>query len=328
MSQYQKHYLITGGAGFIGSHLVNALKEEKDLLLTVIDNFDPFYHRQIKLLNTESWENYSNVLLFDRDIISLTVAELEKILPQPVDVIIHLAAKAGVRPSISDPVGYQQTNVVGTQMLLDFARRTGVPQFVFASSSSVYGVNKNLPWTEEEKLQPISPYAMTKLAGEMAGHVASHLTGLRFVALRFFTVYGPAQRPDLAIHKFIRAIEKGETIPVYGDGSTSRDYTFVDDIVKGILAAIRYDASTFEIINLGNHYSISLNELIQTIEDVTGKRAVINRMPEQEGDVPHTYADISKAQRLLTYQPSTQLKEGIDLFYQWFLQNRELLVLP
>ena len=328
MSHYQKHYLITGGAGFIGSHLVNALKKEKKLLLTIIDNFDPFYPKQLKLLNTEDWEDFQNILVFDRDIVSLTAVELEKILPQPVDVIIHLAAKAGVRPSIADPVGYQQTNVVGTQMLLDFARQTGIPHFVFASSSSVYGVNKNLPWTEEEKLQPISPYAMTKLAGEMAGHVASHLTGLRFIALRFFTVYGPSQRPDLAIHKFIKAIETGESIPVYGDGSTSRDYTYVDDIVKGILAAIHYTATPFEIINLGNRYSISLNQLIQTIEGVTGKKATINRLPEQEGDVPHTYADISKAQRLLNYQPSTSLKEGIDAFHQWFLQNKEALILP
>ncbi|HEV7333689.1 MAG TPA: GDP-mannose 4,6-dehydratase [Flavisolibacter sp.] len=328
MSQYQKHYLITGGAGFIGSHLINALKEEADLLITIIDNFDPFYPKQVKLLNTDDWEDFQNILVFDRDIVSLTAVELEKILPQPVDVIIHLAAKAGVRPSIADPVGYQQTNVVGTQMLLDFARQTGVKHFVFASSSSVYGVNKNLPWTEEEKLQPISPYAMTKLAGEMAGHVASHLTGLRFIALRFFTVYGPSQRPDLAIHKFIKAIETGASIPVYGDGSTSRDYTYVDDIVKGILAAIRYTASSFEIINLGNRYSISLNELIQTIETVTGKSAVINRLPEQEGDVPHTYADISKAQRLLNYQPSTSLKDGVNAFYQWFLQNKEVLMLP
>jgi UDP-glucuronate 4-epimerase len=328
MSQYQKHYLITGGAGFIGSHLVNALKNEKDLLITIVDSFDPFYSRQLKLLNTENWEDYQNILVFDRDITGLTAVELEKILPQPVNVIIHLAAKAGVRPSIADPVGYQQTNVVGTQMLLDFARQTGVPQFVFASSSSVYGVNKNLPWTEEEKLQPISPYAMTKLAGEMAGHVASHLSGIRFVALRFFTVYGPSQRPDLAIHKFIRAIETGEPIPFYGDGSTSRDYTYVDDIVKGILAAIEYNASNFEIINLGNRYSISLKDLVQTIEGVIGKKAVINQLPEQEGDVPHTYADISKAQRLLQYQPSTKLKDGIENFYQWFLQNREILILP
>lgn len=328
MSQYQKHYLITGGAGFIGSHLVNALKKQEDLLITIVDNFDPFYSRQLKLLNTENWEDYQNILVFDRDITGLTAIELEKILPQPVDVIIHLAAKAGVRPSIADPVGYQQTNVVGTQMLLDFARQTGVPQFVFASSSSVYGVNKNLPWTEEEKLQPISPYAMTKLAGEMAGHVASHLSGIRFVALRFFTVYGPSQRPDLAIHKFIRAIETGQPIPFFGDGSTSRDYTYVDDIVKGILAAIQYNASSFEIINLGNRYSISLKELVQTIEAVMGKKAVINQLPEQEGDVPHTYADISKAQRLLQYQPSTLLKDGIENFYRWFLQNKDVLILP
>ena len=324
MSQYQKHYLITGGAGFIGSHLINALKEE-DLLITCIDNFEPFYPRQIKLLNTENWEDYQNILVFDRDITSLSVQEMEKILPQKVDVIIHLAAKAGVRPSIADPVGYQHTNVLGTQLLLDFARQTGVKQFVFASSSSVYGVNPNLPWQEDERLLPISPYAMTKLAGEMAGHVASHLTGLRFVALRFFTVYGPGQRPDLAIHKFIKAIEKGEAIPVYGDGSTSRDYTFVGDVVNGILAAIAYSASPFEIINLGNHYSISLKALIQTIEAVMGKKAVIQPFPEQAGDVPHTYADIGKAQRLLNYHPGTKLEDGIRAFYEWFTENREVL---
>jgi UDP-glucuronate 4-epimerase len=213
MSQYQKHYVITGGAGFIGSHLINALKDDKGLLITCIDNFDPFYPRHLKLLNTEDWEDYQNILVFDRDIAGLTAHELEKILPQPVDAIIHLAARAGVRPSIANPVGYQQTNVVGTQILLDFAKETGVPQFVFASSSSVYGVNPNLPWTEEEKLLPISPYAMTKLAGEMAGHVVSHLTGMRFIALRFFTVYGPSQRPDLAIHKFIRAVEGDKLSP-------------------------------------------------------------------------------------------------------------------
>jgi UDP-glucuronate 4-epimerase len=326
MSQYQKHYVITGGAGFIGSHLINALKDDKGLLITCIDNFDPFYPRHLKLLNTEDWEDYQNILVFDRDIAGLTAHELAKILPQPVDAIIHLAARAGVRPSIADPVGYQQTNVVGTQVLLDFAKETGVPQFVFASSSSVYGVNPNLPWTEEEKLLPISPYAMTKLAGEMAGHVVSHLTGMRFIALRFFTVYGPSQRPDLAIHKFIRAVEGGQAIPVYGDGSTSRDYTYVGDIIKGILAAINYSETAFEIINLGNRYSVSLNELITTIEDVTGKKAVIDRLPEQQGDVPHTFADISKAQRVLNYQPTTKLRDGIGKFYQWFLKNRELIL--
>ena len=327
MSQYQKHYLITGGAGFIGSHLINALKNEKDLLITCLDNFDPFYSKQIKLLNTDDWEDYQNILVFDRDITTLTALELDKILPQKVDVIVHLAARAGVRPSIADPVAYQQTNVVGTQMLLDFAAQTGVPHFVFASSSSVYGVNKNLPWNEEERLQPISPYAMTKLAGEMAGHVAAHLTGMRFIALRLFTVYGPSQRPDLAIHKFVKAIEQGRPIPVYGDGSTSRDYTFVGDIVSGFLSAIHYTDSTFEIINLGNRFSVSLNELIQTIENVTGKKAVLERLPEQAGDVPHTFADINKAETLLGYLPSTQLKEGIDAFYQWYIKNKNLLAI-
>jgi UDP-glucuronate 4-epimerase len=326
MSQYQKHYLITGGAGFIGSHLINALKERSDLLISCIDNFDPFYPRKIKLLNTEDWEDYQNILVFDRDITSLTAHELDKILPQKVDVIIHLAARAGVRPSIADPVGYQKSNVVGTQVLLDFAQQTGVEHFVFASSSSVYGVNENMPWNEEERLQPISPYAMTKLAGEMAGHVASHLNKMRFIALRFFTVYGPSQRPDLAIHKFIRAIDNEELIPMYGDGSTSRDYTFVGDIVQGILAAIDYNATQFEIINLGNHYSISLKDLIGTIEEVTGKKAALQQLPEQAGDVPHTYADIGKAQRLLNYQPTTKLKDGIQAFYEWYQQNKEVLL--
>jgi UDP-glucuronate 4-epimerase len=326
MSQYQKHYLITGGAGFIGSRVVNALKEDKGLQLTVIDNFDHFYPRQIKLLNTAGWEKYKNILLLDRSLNDLTSHELAKILPQKVDVIIHLAAKAGVRPSINNPTLYQQTNIVATQMLLDFARDTGVPQFVFASSSSVYGINKNLPWNEEEKLHPISPYAMTKLAGEMAGHVASHLYGLRFIALRFFTVYGPGQRPDLAIHKFIKAIETGQSIVMFGDGSTSRDYTYISDIVQGILAAVDYTDTPFEIINLGNHYTISLKDLIAGIEEVTGKKAVINAQPEQAGDVPHTFADVAKAQRLLNYHPQTKLKEGVKDFYDWFLQNKELLL--
>lgn len=326
MSQYKKHYLITGAAGFIGSHLVNALKEDKELLLSCIDNFDPFYPRQIKLVNTDGWDKFQNIYLYDRDLTGLSVAELQAILPQKVDAIVHLAARAGVRPSIDHPLLYQQTNVLGTQLLLDFARQTGVPQFVFASSSSVYGVNKNLPWQEEERLNPISPYAMTKLAGEMAGHVASHLDGLRFIALRFFTVFGPGQRPDLAIHKFIRAIERRQPIPVYGDGSTSRDYTYVDDIVQGVLAAISYTATSFEIINLGNHYAVSLNELVQTIEEVTGKKAQINRQPDQPGDVPHTFANIHKAKRLLNYNPTTSLKQGIEQFYQWFDKNRALLL--
>lgn len=326
MSEYKKHYLITGGAGFIGSHLVRALINDKDLLITIIDNFDPFYPRQLKLLNTKDFEKHHQIVLFDRSLEDLSSFELQKILPQKVDVIIHLAAKAGVRPSINNPLAYQRTNVLGTQILLDFAKDTGVKQFVFASSSSVYGVNKNLPWKEEEQLQPISPYAMTKLAGEMAGHVFSKLYGIRFIALRFFTVYGPSQRPDLAIHKFIKSILKNEPIAMYGDGSTSRDYTYVNDIVSGIVSAINYDQSLFEIINLGNNYAISLKSLITNIEEITGKKVRIDQQPEQAGDVPRTFADVSKAKRLLNYAPGTQLKEGLQSFYTWFLENKELLL--
>jgi UDP-glucuronate 4-epimerase len=326
MGQYKKHYLITGGAGFIGNHLVRALLDDKDLFITIIDNFDPFYSRAIKLLNTKDFEKHQQIVLFDRDLDDLTSSELQKILTQKVDVIIHLAAKAGVRPSITNPLAYQHTNILGTQMLLDFAKETGVKQFVFASSSSVYGVNENLPWTENERLQPISPYAMTKLSGEMAGHVFSSLYGIRFIALRFFTVYGPSQRPDLAIHKFIKSILTNQPITMYGNGSTSRDYTYVDDIVKGIVSAISYDKSLFEIINLGNNYAVSLKELIANIEEITSSKVSIDQQPEQAGDVPRTFADISKAKQLLNYQPTTKLQDGLKNFYNWFLENKEVLI--
>jgi len=326
MSEYKRHYLVTGGAGFIGSQLVRALLNDKDLRISIIDNFDPFYSRQIKLLNTDGFEKHQQIVLLDRNLDDLSAFELQKILPQKVDVIIHLAAKAGVRPSINDPLSYQCTNILGTQMLLDFAKETAVKQFVFASSSSVYGVNENLPWNEEQKLLPISPYAMTKLSGEMAGHVFSNLYGIRFIALRFFTVYGPSQRPDLAIHKFVKSILKDEPITMYGDESTSRDYTYVDDIVQGVLSAINYDQSNFEIINLGNSDAVSLKDLIKNIEEVVGKKAVIDQQPEQIGDVPRTYADISKAKRLLNYQPTTHLKDGLKNFYDWFLKNKEILL--
>ena len=326
MSEYKRHYLVTGGAGFIGSQLVRALLNDKDLRISIIDNFDPFYSRQIKLLNTDGFEKHQQIVLLDRNLDDLSAFELQKIVPQKVDVIIHLAAKAGVRPSINDPLSYQCTNILGTQMLLDFAKETAVKQFVFASSSSVYGVNENLPWNEEQKLLPISPYAMTKLSGEMAGHVFSSLYGIRFIALRFFTVYGPSQRPDLAIHKFVKSILKDEPITMYGDGSTSRDYTYVDDIVQGVLSAINYDQSNFEIINLGNSDAVSLKDLIKNIEEVVGKKAVIDQQPEQIGDVPRTYADISKAKRLLNYQPTTHLKDGLKNFYDWFLKNKEILL--
>ena len=244
----------------------------------------------------------------------------------PVDAIIHIAAKAGVRPSIENPLAYQRTNIIGLQLMLDFAKVSNIKTFVFASSSSVYGINNHFPWKEDEQLVPISPYAMTKLSGEMLGHVYSKLFDIRFLALRFFTVYGPAQRPDLAIHKFTKSIIQGIPINMYGDGSTSRDYTYVDDIVQGIIAATQYDQSDFEIINIGNNYAITLSELISAIEKITGKKAIINPMPEQAGDVPKTFADISKAKRLLNYEPKTNLATGLQKFYDWFRENETILL--
>ena len=321
----KKHYLVTGGAGFIGSNLVKKLLEQEDVQVTCIDSFDPFYPRRNKLLNIDGFEKSHRFFLLDVNLDSTSVEELHKAINQPVDVIIHLAAKAGVRPSIAAPQGYQQTNIIGTQKLLDFAVQKKVKRFVFASSSSVYGVNESLPWKEDELLLPISPYAMTKLAGEGAGHVYSKLYNLPFVALRFFTVYGPGQRPDLAIHKFTKALLQGEPITMFGDGSTSRDYTFVDDTVQGILAAINYDQTLFEIINLGNNYTVSLKELIDHLEKITGKKANIVQQPEQPGDVPRTFADISKAQRLLNYNPQTKIEQGLQQFYDWYKANEAVL---
>lgn len=323
----KKHYLVTGGAGFIGSQLIRELIKNEEIKVTCIDSFDPFYPRQLKLMNIDGFEKHHNFNLFDINIDATTPKQLQDTLTQPVDVVIHLAAKAGVRPSIADPVGYQKTNINGTQTLLDFAQQTGVKQFVFASSSSVYGANTNLPWKEDEYLLPISPYAMSKLAGEMAGHVYSHLYNMRFIALRFFTVYGPGQRPDLAIHRFTKAILKNEPISMFGNGQTSRDYTYVDDIVQGIISAVNYTQTSFEIINLGNNYTVSLKELISSIENIIGKKAIINQQPEQPGDVPHTFANINKAQQLLNYQPHTQLQQGLQLFYNWFTNNKEVLML-
>ncbi len=322
-----KHYLITGGAGFIGSNLLRTLfRDEPGCRITCIDNFDPFYSEKIKEFNIRPFADQPGFTLHRVDLGTTTGAELAALIPESVDVIVHLAAKAGVRPSIENPLAYQRSNVIGLQNLLDFARACKVTQFVFGSSSSVYGINDHFPWNEDEQLMPVSPYASTKLSGEMLGHVYSRLFNIRFIALRFFTVYGPGQRPDLAIHKFTRSILAGEPIPFYGDGSTSRDYTFVEDIIQGIRAAMKYSGSDFEVINLGNHFSVSLKELLEAIEQVTGKQAIINRLREQPGDVPKTYADISKAQRLLGYQPQTSLHDGLQRFFEWFNENRALLL--
>ncbi|MBL7724402.1 MAG: GDP-mannose 4,6-dehydratase [Chitinophagaceae bacterium] len=321
-----KHILITGGAGFIGSNLIKTLfRDHSPVKITCIDNFDPFYPAEIKQFNIREFKDRPDFVFLPNDISITTAGELTALIKDPVDCIVHIAAKAGVRPSIENPMSYQQANVIGLQNMLEFTKEKKVKQFVFASSSSVYGVNDHYPWKEDEKLMPISPYASTKLSGEMMGHVYSKLFGIRFIALRFFTVYGPGQRPDLAIHKFTKAIVKGMPVMMYGDGSTSRDYTFVEDTVQGIIGAINYTASDFEIINLGNNYTVSLKELIAAIEEVTGKKAVIEKHPEQPGDVPRTFADISKAKALLGYNPQTQIGEGLKKFYTWFSENKDLL---
>jgi UDP-glucuronate 4-epimerase len=321
------HILVTGGAGFIGSNLIRTLfQTNPGIKITCIDNFDPFYDADLKQFNIKDFKGNPDFHFLYNDIALTSPEELCELIPEQVDAIVHIAAKAGVRPSIQNPLAYQQTNIIGLQYLLDFANQKNIKQFVFASSSSVYGVNDHYPWKEDDQLMPISPYAMTKLSGEMLGHVYSKLYNIRFIALRFFTVYGPSQRPDLAIHKFTKAILASEPITMYGDGSTSRDYTYVDDTVQGIIAAIYYDKSGFEIINLGNNYSISLKELIVAIEEVTGKKTVIEQYPEQQGDVPKTFADINKAKELLGYNPQTSLKDGLKKFYDWFKQNEELLM--
>jgi UDP-glucuronate 4-epimerase len=240
------------------------------------------------------------------------------------DVVVHLAGRAGVRPSLADPLLYEQVNVQGTIGLLEACRQQGTQKFVFASSSSIYGIANQVPFREDDGLNlPISPYAATKIAGEKMCYTYSHLYGLQVVCLRFFTVYGPRQRPDLAIRKFTEMIFAGKPIPVFGDGSSGRDYTYVDDIVDGILASIEYKCS-YEIFNLGNSKPVSLATLIETIEDASGRKAVIQRQPLQPGDVPITFADISKAQRLLGYEPKVPFRDGIASFIKWFKQENEL----
>lgn len=320
MSNPELHVLVTGGAGFIGSHVVEYLLSHKHKV-TVIDNFDPFYSKEIKQRNLSAFLDHPNVNFIEIDICD-DKAINEK-LTDHYHAIIHLASKAGVRPSINNPVAYQQVNVSGTQNLLEFAKRKAISQFVFASSSSVYGINKNVPWKESNSmLNPISPYASTKISGELLGHVYSHLYGIRFLALRFFTVFGPRQRPDLAIHAFSKKMLAQEPIDFFGDGNTKRDYTYIDDIVKGVYAALHYDQSMYEIINLGNHHTVSLGEMLKVLEEVFEVKAVVNRLPEQPGDVSLTYAEISKAQQILNYYPETAFKSGVVKFKDWLLKGQ------
>jgi UDP-glucuronate 4-epimerase len=310
----KRNILITGAAGFIGSHLSEKLLAEGHKI-TAIDNFDAFYSSDVKRKNILIALANTNYTFKELDITN--DKDLES-LDQQFDTIIHLAAKAGVLPSIKEPLKYTQTNIVGTQNLLEFAKQKSIKKFIFASSSSVYGVNKNVPWLESDNvLKPISPYAASKVSGELIGQVYTSLYQIQFLALRFFTVYGPRQRPDLAIHKFTKMIANEQPIPFYGDGSSKRDYTYVDDIVDGIIACLKYKSSLYEIINLGNSNPVSLIELVQTIEDIVEKKAIYNKFPAQMGDVPITYADINKAGNILGYQPSVKLNDGIKNFFEW-----------
>lgn len=307
--------LITGGAGFIGSHLA-----EKVLAaghnVSILDDFNDFYDPQIKRANVQAIVKHVPVHAVDlRD----AEAVRRVLLGEKFDAIVHLAARAGVRPSIKNPQLYYQTNVNGTLNLLEAATAAAVGRILLASSSSVYGISKTVPFSEDQHLtQTISPYAATKIASEFLGSTYSHLYGIRVVALRFFTVYGPRQRPDLAIHRFTRQIAAGQPIEQFGDGSTRRDYTYIDDIIQGVMAAFEYNGPLFDIFNLGESETIQLRDLIASIERELGVKAKINRLPEQPGDVPLTCANISKARRLLGYNPATRFSDGLPRFIDWF----------
>ncbi len=309
--------LITGGAGFIGSHVGRRLSSEGHRII-ILDDFNDYYDPSIKRANVA--RHLPDATVIEGDI--RDKAAVERSLAGGIDAIIHLAARAGVRPSIGDPELYISTNIQGTFNLLEGARLHGVRHFVFGSSSSVYGVNEKVPFAEDDLIQStISPYAMTKLAGEQMCSNFSHLYGIRCTCLRFFTVYGPGQRPDLAIHKFTDLIHRGEPIEMYGDGTTERDYTYIDDIVDGVCAALHYEDKPFDIFNLGESETTTLKSLISEIGGALGKEPVIRQLPDQPGDVPRTYADISKARGILGYRPRTKIPEGIPKFVEWYLSE-------
>ena len=310
--------LVTGGAGFIGSHLVEKLLAAGHGV-AILDDFNDFYDPQIKHANITGFAKDTEIYHVDlRDVASVrNVFQRQKF-----DAIAHLAARAGVRPSIQHPQLYHDTNVTGTLHLLEAARIAGVERFIFASSSSVYGASKTVPFSEDQRLiQTLSPYAATKIAGEFLCSTYSHLYQMRVVAFRYFTVYGPRQRPDLAIHQFTRRIYAGQPIDQFGNGTTRRDYTYIDDVIQGTIATLKYDGPLFDIFNLGESETIQLKDLIGAIENALGRKAKINRLPEQPGDMPLTCANISKARKLLGYNPTTQFSDGLPRFIEWFLRS-------
>ena len=315
--------LITGGAGFIGSHLAERLAARGDEI-AIVDDFNDFYSPELKKRN---WKQVQAIArkkkapapkLYRLDICNARqlAAKLDGV---SFDQIVHLAARAGVRPSIRQPELYFRTNAMGTLNLLEWARARGVKKFILASSSSVYGLNDKIPFSETDPItKTISPYAASKIAAEQLCSNYSHLYGIECLCLRFFTVYGPRQRPDLAIHKFASQIMRGEPIQQYGDGSTRRDYTYIDDTVEGVVAAMKY-SKPFDIFNLGESETVELRYLIAQLEQVLGRKAQIEILPQQPGDVPVTFADIAKARSLLGYSPQTKIQEGLKKFAEWFL---------
>lgn len=316
--------LVTGGAGFIGSHIVDALLNQGDRVLCV-DNFDGFYDPAVKRANLREASIHPRFTLIEADIRDQgtmeAICEANK-----VDRIFHAAARPGVRPSVTDPFLYEDVNVRGTLVMLEVARLRPLKTFVFASSSSVYGGVQAVPFSETTPLdRPISPYAATKMSGELICYTYHHLHGIPVTCLRFFTVYGPRQRPEMAIHRFVRLIEEGQPVPVFGDGSAKRDFTYIDDIVQGVLAALDRPFP-FEIFNLGESETIQLNDLVRLIEAILGKKAEIQYFPPEPGDMLVTCADISKAWHLLGYRPETPVKAGLQKFVQWFRASRREMV--
>ena len=321
----RKRVLLTGGAGFIGSHVAEALLTQ-GYQLSIIDNLDNFYEPSRKLDNLAQVRQAGDFEYFEVDICDPGPLRSAVLKARP-DTIIHLAARAGVRPSIEQPSLYERVNVAGTVNLLELARELRVSRVVFGSSSSVYGATNRVPFSEDDPaLRPISPYAATKLAAEMMCYTYASLYGINAVCLRFFTVYGPRQRPDLAIHKFTALMEAGKPIPVFGDGSMGRDYTYVDDIVAGVLSSLEYQFPAagvpFDVFNLGNSHPVKLTELIGCLETATGRAAIRDPRPLQPGDVPLTWANIDKASKLLGYRPQTRMEEGLKKFVAWYRASR------
>jgi UDP-glucuronate 4-epimerase len=311
------NFLVTGGAGFIGSHVCERLLGLGHAVWT-LDDLNPFYAVALKESNLAALRKSGKAFQFVRGDLTDSACLEALFAAVRFDQVIHLAARAGVRPSFQDPALYHRVNVEGTVNLLEAARRHGVKKLILASSSSVYGVNAKVPFAESDPVfAPISPYAASKLACEALGHVYHHAYGLDIAMLRFFTVYGPRQRPDLAIHKFAQLIDTGQPVPVFGDGTTARDYTYITDTLQGILACTRQEFG-YEVFNLGESRTVKLNDLIALLERALGRKAQLDRLPPQTGDVPVTYADIDKARRRLGYDPRVGIEEGIPLFVEWF----------